>query len=291
MEARGFRIMLLVLRTRRSSRLFEEIGVCHLAAYLRQSGYEVRLTEESEESMDVAGMREFPPDLMGLPVYANIEKAAVQACRRLKETVPEARLCLGGYSPTSRGNRMMERRRRSIRHPRRGRAALQELADRLSRGENLEGLRGLSFRGDGVVRHNGDRVKLEELGSLPWPARDFLRHQAVRGGDAFHLAGVHPELQLLLEPGGLGTMAGPGPAGRRGRDRGYRNRWNIRNFSSWIAVSRNPGPPTTGSSAWRKRSSAAGWLSLTARTSGRISTSAPRPPCWNSPEIPGWSGP
>ena len=176
MDPCGFKILLLVLRTRQSTRVFEEIGVCCLAAYLRRHGYEVRLMEEYEDSLDYDGIRAFAPDLIGMPVYANTEKAVGRACARLKEILPATLLCLGGYAPTSRGARLMEM------YPEidlvvrgEGELTLKELADRLSGGKSLEGLRGLSFRHDGAIRRNGDRPQIQDLGALPWPDRDFIR--------------------------------------------------------------------------------------------------------------------
>lgn len=182
MALRKIRILLLVIRTRYSSRLFEEIGVCHLAAYLRREGYEVRLMEEYDDSLDVETIREFQPDLVGLPVYTSTESAVYAVCRQLKRTVPQARLCLGGYAPTGRGIRMMQKSPDIdfiIRGE--GELPLSELAGRLSRGESLRGLRGLIYREEGVPVENGARDQAADLDSLPWPARDFIvtRHYGV----------------------------------------------------------------------------------------------------------------
>ena len=243
METRGFKILLLVIRTRLSTRMFEEIGVCCLAAYLRRSGYEVRLMEENEESVDFEGIRAFAPDLIGLPVYMNTEKAALSACARLREILPAARICLGGYSPTSRGDRLMEMSP-DIDFVIRGEGELpfKELADRLSGGESLEGIRGLSYRHDGIVRRNGDRAHLPDLATLPWPDRDFIREKG------YQLALVATSRGCTRNCSFCSTRQ----LSKRWRSRDLRDavdeiehlvrRWNIRSFYFVDCSFEDPGP-------------------------------------------------
>jgi len=239
----SFKILLLVIRTRRSTRMFEEIGVCYLAAFLRQNGYEVRLMEENEESVDYEGIRAFAPDLIGIPVYMNTEKAVCGACARLKEMLPQTWLCLGGYSPTNRGPRLMETTPHIdfvIRGE--GEETLLELANRLSRREGLEGLRGLSYRCDGAVRHNADRLQMQNLGALPWPARDFIRDMG------YQLAMVATSRGCTRNCSFCSTKQ----VWKRWRSRDLRDavdeieqivrQWNIRNFYFVDCSFEDPGP-------------------------------------------------
>jgi anaerobic magnesium-protoporphyrin IX monomethyl ester cyclase len=178
MEAGKIKILLLVVRNRRSYRLFEEIGVCCLAAYLRQFGHEVKLMEEYEDSMDFSAIQSFAPRLIGMPVYALTEQSVYRVCRELKQRIPDVSLCLGGYSPTARGDRMMKLSPDIdfiIRGE--GERPLKELADRLAVGQSPAGVRGLTWRrGDQIESATGPE-QIRDIGELPWPARDFLREK------------------------------------------------------------------------------------------------------------------
>ncbi len=175
MDDEKIKVLLLVVRTKISYRLFEEIGVCCLAAYLRQNGYEVMLMEENEDSIDYERIKSFDPGLIGMPVYISTEHAVKRVSSQMKERMPNVLLCLGGCSPTYQGARILKEMpdvHFIIRGE--GEQVLLELANRLSSGTSMDGLKGLIYRWEDTIVDNGEQELIKDLDTLPWPSRDLL---------------------------------------------------------------------------------------------------------------------
>jgi len=112
------------------------------------------------------------PDLVGISAMSFQFKDALEACEMASEH--GALTLAGGYHPTL----LFEDIARSeqaesidfmIRGE--GEATMRKLVLSLEKGENLEGVNGLSFKRDGVFVHNPERALLE-LSSIELPNRD-----------------------------------------------------------------------------------------------------------------------
>ena len=166
----------------------ENLGLGYLAAVLRDEGIETDIVDanmlgvRAEELPPYIGARRY--DLVGIAIPF---EGAVHEARRLAETAaamwPSAHITAGGHFPTF-AHLALLRADRFIRSVVRqdGEDTLLDLARALETGRDLRTVSGLSFKTDsGQVVAAPPRRPRDDLDSLPWPARDTLRHVRERG--------------------------------------------------------------------------------------------------------------
>ena len=175
------KILIAAVYNNTSEVMFEELGICSLAAFLRKNGYEVMLICAKEDQIDYAKIKAFNPGIVGVTVYYYSKQAVYNFCRRALLELPGARICAGGYLPTYYDARML-REAPFIDFVIRGEGEISflNLLERLEKGEDLNGLKGLTFRMGQEIVTNEDRPLIEDLNTLPLPARDLLTDNRLR---------------------------------------------------------------------------------------------------------------
>ncbi len=169
------KILLITVYNRTSEIMFEELGVCSIAAFLRKNGYEVVLMCAKENEIDYRKIKDFNPGIIGVTVYFYTKQAVYNFCTRVLQDLPDAYICAGGYLPTYYGVRMMKEAP-FIDFVIRGEGEMSflNLINHLENGKDLKRVKGLCFRmGDKIVV-NEDQPLIEDLNTLPFPARDVL---------------------------------------------------------------------------------------------------------------------
>ncbi len=178
-----FKVLLLSVFNSNQYEVYEEMGICFIASYLRKKGYEVMLKAATEDRVyhDMAVFKEFRPDIIGLPVYNISKESTFRACARLKQEIPQAFICIGGYLPTYYAKEIMEEAGFVdflIRGE--GEEALSDLLTCLEKGESPESVKSLSYRKGGQIIHNEDKELIKDLNILPFPSRDILVDNKLR---------------------------------------------------------------------------------------------------------------
>ena len=75
--------------------MFEEMGICYLAAWLRERDYEVKLVCAREHQIDYDEIIEFAPDMVGVTAYYYTKNTVYRFCERMKEDMPDVYVCVG----------------------------------------------------------------------------------------------------------------------------------------------------------------------------------------------------
>ena len=170
---------------RRDKYLEYPIYLAYIVAVLEEAGLEVAFVDAVMEEMsieDFAGATSaIGPDLVVLEcstpsIYHDLETARVA-----KEGLPGTFVALTGSHPTVFHEEIL-RDNPAVDAIVRGEAELtvRDLALSLASGENLSGVQGLTYReGDGVLV-NPPRPLIEDLDSLPFPARHIVRQEGYR---------------------------------------------------------------------------------------------------------------
>lgn len=155
------------------------LSLCYLAAYLRERGHnpaicDLDLARNPEEALQRA-LRNHRPQLVGFSSYTpNVELAAMYAAM-VKRDLPSAAIVLGGFHASALPEQTLcEFSTFDYVVAGEGEQTLVELADALRNKVDLSSVRGLAFRREDSVCRNEPRPLIEDLDSLPFPARDLV---------------------------------------------------------------------------------------------------------------------
>lgn len=154
------------------------LGCLYLTGALERAGFNVDFRDyqtcPSDDPFDMAAFLSFldePADVIGLSCMANLLPFTILAARALRQRYPHAKIILGGVG-TKGVEELVLKRFPWIDVICRGEGerTAPDLLDALKRGRNLAAVPGISFRrGDRSV-HNGDRPRIGDLDSIPFPA-------------------------------------------------------------------------------------------------------------------------
>lgn len=164
----------------------ESIGVCYLAAVLRNDGFEVDILDADLLKLDARGtvemVRRVDYDLIGFSVLEGTIESSVEILEGLRAEGVGAHVVWGGYFPTLLAEEILQRvpGADSVIMGE-GEAALLDLARRLDEGKDWNLLDGLVARDGDSVRFNAPR-KAPRLDDIPFPSRDLLPEVTRRGG-------------------------------------------------------------------------------------------------------------
>ncbi|MEW5772391.1 MAG: cobalamin-dependent protein [Thermodesulfobacteriota bacterium] len=165
------------------------MGVWFVAAALAEAGHEVEVLNWRAQGRDPrtaeAALRELAPDLVGFTVLQANRHAALDLARRAKAILPGVRTVLGGVAATFLWKLFLDHAPEVdfvIRGE--GEQAMLRLAERLESGEErYDDLPNLAWRDGGVARANPCAEPLDDLDSLPNPARRYTyQHLALTRG-------------------------------------------------------------------------------------------------------------
>lgn len=157
------------------------LGVCYLAAVLEASGVEVGIVdlsiadvEYSEAAATIAAME---PVLVGFSCTTPGFPLAVQVAERVKQKIPKTKIIFGGPFATFAYDEILSTYSWvDLIVRREGEQTLLELAEYFMRGAplSLQSISGIVYRGNGSLVVTPDRPFIENLDSLPFPARHLL---------------------------------------------------------------------------------------------------------------------
>lgn len=157
---------------------WQPLGTLYVAAALRAAGHEVIFINGAFISHEqvLSDIVNFHPDLVG--IYSttfgwNKAKKTAADIRRVSDSIF---ICAGGPYPIAVQEKCLEDAGDIIDAIVTGEGEITcvEIAERLSAGRSLEGVPGVVFRQVGKIINNGPRPLIEDLDSLPLPARDLL---------------------------------------------------------------------------------------------------------------------
>ena len=163
------------------------IGLAYLAASLRENNFEVKIVDAKslnmtyKETCEAALMEK--PDLVGLTIFTSQLRSALTTAREIKKNLPSCKIVVGGPHIHPQHEELL-RCESSIDFcvRREGEITLVELAKSLSNGGDFGDIPGLTFRdNNNKVIVNPDRPFIEDLDTLPFPARDLLPNHIYRG--------------------------------------------------------------------------------------------------------------
>lgn len=163
------------------------LGLAYIAATLRENnGVDVSIIDAKslnlshEETRDL--VQDAQPDLVGITVFTSQLGSALRTAKEIKEVAPGIKIVLGGPHIHPQHEEII-REKDFIDYCIRleGEITMVELARAIAERSDLGNVRGLTFRKDGQTVINPDMPFVQDLDSLPFPARDLLPNDVYRG--------------------------------------------------------------------------------------------------------------
>ena len=171
------------------------LGLAYIAAVLEREGYEVRIldafVEGLESELSAEGdrlligltpadielrLKGFMPDLVGVSsLFTMQRKNAHKVCEIVKRVLPDAVVVMGGAHPTAEPEMVLSDKNVDYVIIGEGEMSMLELVNSFNAGKDVSSIDGLCFRSGGSLVINNRTKFIEDLDSLPLPARHLLR--------------------------------------------------------------------------------------------------------------------
>jgi anaerobic magnesium-protoporphyrin IX monomethyl ester cyclase len=171
---------------KRSDKYLEyPIYLAYVVAVLEQTGIEVEFIDGVMEEMSIADFAQatarIRPDLVVIECSTPSINYDLQTSEAVKESVDGAFVTLIGSHPTVFHKEIL-RDNPAVDAICRGEfeMTIKELALSLAHGDELSPVTGLSYREEGEVRVNASRPLIQDLDTIPFPARHIVRHDGYR---------------------------------------------------------------------------------------------------------------
>jgi anaerobic magnesium-protoporphyrin IX monomethyl ester cyclase len=173
--------------------VFSPLGVGYLAAVIRDE-VEVRILDAAAEGfhreeildenfirfgLDLPEIRKrieaFGPDIVGVScLFSSVFPMVREICEEAKRVNPDVVTITGGTYPTFRPEYCLTEPALDLVALGEGEPTLQEVIRRLRAGQGFEDLDGIAYKDNGGVKVNPKTKFIEDLDTLPFPARDLL---------------------------------------------------------------------------------------------------------------------
>ncbi len=165
------------------------LGPLYLTRALEDAGFEVDFRDyqcvASDEPFDMDVFLDFlrdPAPVIGLSCMANLLPFTILAMRALREAWPDRKLILGGVGSKAVEEKLLTRFPWIDTISRgEGERTGPELLRALQSGGDLARVDGISFRGNGTVRHTPDRTRIQDLDTIPFPAFEKVELERYAG--------------------------------------------------------------------------------------------------------------
>lgn len=154
------------------------IGVAYIAAVLKDHGYEVEVVDAYVNQYDLSKITEIighhSPDIIGISVLTPSADVVYEISRNIRVIFPYIKIVMGNMHASLFSNEILSNNYADFVVHREGEFIMLELVKIIENKGNLEAVKGISFKKNGVIVHNPLRPHIDDLDSLPFPAWDLL---------------------------------------------------------------------------------------------------------------------
>ncbi|MDD5162851.1 MAG: radical SAM protein [Candidatus ainarchaeum sp.] len=164
----------------------ESLAIGYLAGYLRANSFEAAIVDEelsgSSREQTIRQLRD--SDLIGFTAIAKTQIfQVIETTKELKKSRCNAHISIGGHYPSFLHKELLSLKNTFDSVVRfEGEETFSELAEAIEEKKAFSGIKGLAFKQNGKIIENGLRPLIEDLDSVPFPARDTLPMVLEQGG-------------------------------------------------------------------------------------------------------------
>jgi anaerobic magnesium-protoporphyrin IX monomethyl ester cyclase len=152
------------------------LGIAQLAAVLEKNNQKVDVLDLGLYDIDEwkshlsKKLDEVKPDIIGISSLTTLYKNACDVARFVKEKSPNIKILFGGVHSTVQPDKILKEDFVDYVIRGEGEYSLLELV----RGDDLDKIKGLSYKKEGKIFQNPNRELIQDLDSLPFPARHLF---------------------------------------------------------------------------------------------------------------------
>jgi radical SAM superfamily enzyme YgiQ (UPF0313 family) len=176
------------------------LGIGYIAAVLEAEGHRVRIIDIDADGLDAEGLsravRAGAPDLVGITATTPLIENALAIAKLVKETTA-ATTVLGGMHATLMPLECAASPWIDVVVVGEGERTIVDLVRCLERRGDLSAIDGLAYRQQGLPVLTGRRASIEDLDTLPFPARHLFQNHTYTFPDALN----HPAFPIITSRG------------------------------------------------------------------------------------------
>lgn len=156
------------------------VSLVYLAGYMEKMGYPVRIFDGQVETMNQQtidrAVETYQPDVVGITCMTPMVTETHMVADIVKARGNPPLVVVGGIHPSIMPDDIMTNENVDVIVRGEGEITFHELLESWPDGD-LEAIRGLTFRRNGEIIHTPDRPLLDDLDSLPMPARHLVNYE------------------------------------------------------------------------------------------------------------------
>ncbi len=153
----------------------------YLAAVVEKEGYNVKIIDDYLEKLNQIKLSkrilQYKPDIVGISIACTNFYEGLRAAKLVK-TITNAFVVIGGPHATIRAKSFIEYPEVDAVVLGEGEYTLLEIIKRLETNKSLEGCKGCYCKIDGKVIYNDLRERINDIDSLPLPARHLIKYRS-----------------------------------------------------------------------------------------------------------------
>lgn len=171
------KITLINVQISEGNNIVPPLGILYIASVLELMKHEVQVFDIDPNVFEcVDQISAFGPQIIGLSCYTNTYQRALQLNNRLRQAFPDALFVAGGVHATAKPLETMAEMRPDYLVYAEGERTISQLVSFIDgQGEGgVEDIKGLYYWDNGQIRDNGPPDLIDDLDSIPFPARHSL---------------------------------------------------------------------------------------------------------------------
>ena len=155
------------------------LGLGYIASNLISKGFEVEVIDMAALKLDEkkfeSEFRRYDPEIIGITTSTLTYKNALKVAAIAKKLKPKVYTVIGGPHVTFLPEETLQNSQIDIVVRREGENTILELAHQILKGKKeFQSVKGISYRRGDKIIHNPERPLIEDLDSLPFPARQLF---------------------------------------------------------------------------------------------------------------------
>ncbi len=154
--------------------VYEQMGIAYIASFMRKNGWEVKIICLEAEQNALQSIIDYHPAIIGFNVVSSNILKMIEIIQIVKKHI-SVHCVFGGVGASAEGLEIIDDYDIvDVIVYGEGELTFLELSNRLVNGSDIKGCKGIVYKKNGKIVKEPPRELIEDMDSLPFPARDIL---------------------------------------------------------------------------------------------------------------------